>query len=242
MIGRAASTGVPTAVALLAILTPALAQPPDRPGDTVLAAQRLRRPVAEARLLLMPPSVKLYEVSATGAQARADWTATATGHIDEALASQLGPRTAGVVRYQAPAEAERQREQTQVLKLHALVMRAILTHGLNPRFQLPNKGGRFDWTLGEHARGLGGETAADYALFTEFVDGYSSAGRVALNVTAAILGGVIQHGRQAILASLVDLATGEVVWVNVHTDASGDLRTADSAAKAVRKLLRDLPR
>jgi hypothetical protein len=236
---RSRSASLVAAVAALVIgsVAPAGAQQ----GDRVYTAPRLPRPLGEARVVLIPAAVHLYELTATGAEPKADWTATAKTHIDAALAAHLGTKVASVTPYALPTR-EHQAEHIQVLKLHGLVVRAIFAHYLNPHRQLPNKAGAFDWSLGETARVLPGEPEADYALFTQFADAYSSGGRVAMNVVAAVFGGVIQTGRQVILGTLVDLATGDIVWLNYHTDASSDLRTPDSAAKAVSKLLRDLPR
>jgi len=49
-------------------------------------------------------------------------------------------------------------------------------------------------------------------------------------------------GQQWGAASLVDLRTGNLVWVNQLASPVGDLRTAESARKAVRSLLGSLPR
>ena len=42
-------------------------------------------------------------------------------------------------------------------------------------------------------------------------------------------------------ASLVDLRTGEIVWFNIVTAGSGELRDKDGAAKAVANLFKDIP-
>lgn len=236
MSSRSASVVAVVAALVIGGAAPALAQ-----GDRVYTAARLPRPLGDARVVLMPAAVRLYELTASGLEPRVGWTATAKPLIDAALAAELGGKVASVTLY-APPTDQRQAQHVQVLKLHGLVVRAVFAHYLNPQRQLPNKAGVFDWSLGETARVLQGERDADYALFTEFGDSYSSGGRVALNVAAAVFGGVIRHGRQALLGSLVDLATGDIVWFDFHTDASSDLRTADSATKAVQKLLRDLPR
>ena len=124
--------------------------------------------------------------------------------------------------------------------MHALVAQAIIRHRYNERLMLPSKGGRFDWTLGPEAASLAGESGASHALLTEFVDAHATGGRVALNVAATLFGGTITHGRQVAVASLVELATGNIVWFNLAVDATGDLRGADSARQAVRRLLSDL--
>src|SRR5262249_26023431 len=91
---------------------------------------------------------------------------------------------------------------------------------------------------------LGQAQAAEYALFVVLRDSYASAGRHAASVAVAVLSlgqASLPLGRQVGAASLVDLRTGDLVWINQLVDQAGDLRTAESARKAVRSLLSNLP-
>jgi hypothetical protein len=110
---------------------------------------------------------------------------------------------------------------------------------------LPTKKNRLGWSLGEDVRFLRDEYHADYALFVLLRDSYASEGRVATGVGVAILTlGMVAMpmGQQWGAASLVDLRTGEMVWFNQLFSSVGDLRTADSAGKAVSALLGSLPK
>jgi len=209
---------------------------------TVQKAQSGARVPPGARVLLLPPHVVLSELTAGGVlEPRADWTASAERLVVVALTDHLRGKNLELVPYRESGAADDLRQQ-QLRKVHGLVGRAILTHVYNPQLRLPSKQGRFDWTLGEEARSLtDGHGDTQYALFTEFADAYASAGRIALNVAAAIIGGPIRHGRQECLASLVDLRTGEIVWFNYFIDPSGDLRTAEPVQRAVQRLLAELP-
>jgi hypothetical protein len=132
----------------------------------------------------------------------------------------------------------------QIIKVHTLVAQTIQRYRLTPGQELPSKRGRFDWGLGDAVGPLRGEPdAAEYALFVEFIEGHSSGGRAALNVVGAVLGGRIIYGRQTGVASLVNLATGDVVWFSRRVvDGSGDLRTVEGARAAVKELLEALIR
>lgn len=199
---------------------------------------------APARVMLMPPDVILSELTAGGlTEPRADWTEAARGHVSHALALALAERDAAVVPYEAPpAAAEALRHaHDQLFKLHATVGQSILIHQYGQGAQLPTKADGFEWTLGPGARGLAAPEPADYALFVFLRDSYATAGRVALIITAALLGVGLQGGVQVGFASLVDLNSGDIVWFSRLISGSGDLRTAEPAAHAVAQLLRGFP-
>jgi hypothetical protein len=196
-----------------------------------------------ARVLVVPPDVELHELTAGGLMApRAEWTAAARTHVAAAVAAEVRGRGAAVVDYVAPVEPARGRRHAQVLALHDVVVGAVLTYQYDRAFRLPSKQGRFDWSIGPAARALG-EDAGDphYALFVVFRDSHASPGRQAAMVGLALLGVGVSGGRQAGVASLVDLATGDLLWCNRLVDPVGDLRTGAPARKAVASLLSGMP-
>ena len=88
---------------------------------------------------------------------------------------------------------------------------------------------------------IGEEHDADYAMFVYYRDRQASGGRVAFAILAAAAGVASDTGSEGGFASLVDLRTGEIVWFNVVTAGSGELREKDGAAAAVAKLFKDIP-
>ncbi|TDI64474.1 MAG: hypothetical protein E2O90_09770 [Alphaproteobacteria bacterium] len=110
-----------------------------------------------------------------------------------------------------------------------------------PRFRLPTKKDKFAWTMGPGTAYLKQKYGADYALFVFVRDSYSSSGRVAAIIFAALLGVQIQGGVQLGFSSLVDLNTGEVVWFNRLFRGTGDLRTPAGANETVGVLLSNFP-
>jgi hypothetical protein len=48
-------------------------------------------------------------------------------------------------------------------------------------------------------------------------------------------------GSESGFAALVDLNTGDIVWFNVVSAGSGELRDSDGAHAVVRQLFKDLP-
>lgn len=195
------------------------------------------------RIVIMPIDVELSELTAAGlAIPKADWTDTAHGHISRALASAMAERSATVVN---DASGERTAAldpaQLQLIKLHGAVGRSILLHQFETPAKLPTKKDGFDWSLGPDARRLKDAYGADYALFVFMRDSYSSSGRVAVVIFAALMGVSVPGGQQLGFASLVDLNTGQIVWFNRLARAEGDLRAAEPAAASIDFLLKDFP-
>ena len=133
-------------------------------------------------------------------------------------------------------------EQLQLVKLHGAVGNSILIHQYLPNAKLPTKKEGFDWTLGPDARVLKEAYNADFALFIFMRDSYSSSGRVAVIILAALFGVGIPGGQQIGFASLVDLNSGQIVWFNRLARAEGDLRTAQPATASIDLLLKDFPK
>jgi hypothetical protein len=84
-------------------------------------------------------------------------------------------------------------------------------------------------------------TGADYALFAFVRDSYASSERVAMMVVGALLGFGLSGGMQVGYASLVDLASGRVLWFNTLLRQSGDLRELEKARESCDALLDKFP-
>lgn len=193
-----------------------------------------------ARVLVMPVDVELFSLSAGGVpEPKADWTATAHGHMRDALAQRL--KALGVdVQQGDEALADEFAEQ---VGLHAAVARSIdLHHGVGGIWALPTKGGVLDWSFADSMQGLAQKTGARYGMFVWVRDSYASAERKAAIVAMALLGVGLTGGIQVGYASLVDLQTGRVLWFNRLARGSGDLREAEPAAESMDALLADFPK
>ena len=205
----------------------------------------LERPEARApRVLLMPLDVELSELSAGGLpEPKAEWTAAANRHMDTALKAINAELDLHLLDYdEDKLSADKRDEIIQLLKLHGIVGNSILLHQYVQPYALPTKAGKFDWSLGSSVRHLREETGADYALFLWVRDSYSSGGRVAVIMLAAVMGVGVQGGVQIGFASLVDLQTGNIVWFNRLARPTGDLRNEAAARETTLVLLKDLPK
>jgi len=217
----------------LAFAVPVLAQSKNlAPGFTTLPK--------DARVVLMPTDIELFSMSAGGVlEPKADWTEAASRYFKSALIEKekkLGLSTIELSAQQAD-------QADEVNALHGAVARAIALHHFGP-MPLPTKEGKLDWSMGEPVRLIKQMTGADYALFSWVRDSYASDERKAAMVAIAVLSlgrAVATGGVQTGYASLVDLNTGQVMWFNRLSRASGDLREAEKAAETIDSLLDTFP-
>jgi hypothetical protein len=126
--------------------------------------------------------------------------------------------------------------------LFRAVADTVLQHRLFKGDRLPTKKTGFEYGLGAGVAEIAGGTNADYALFVVTNDAYGSTGRKLLQFAAAAVVGVgVTSGQHQGYAGLVDLRTGDLIWMNADGQMGGDVREADGAAKRVAQLLEDFP-
>ena len=203
-------------------------------------------PQSGKTILVLRPSVRVAEQSTGGLpEPRAEWTDRARVHIDAALVElqrQLGNRVIA-----APeAYGEDARRVAEHLALFGAVSDAVIQYQFFVGNRLPtkkrdNKAGQFDWSLGPDVAKLPGADQADYALFLYTNDQYGSTGRKMLQIVGLVAGVGVTSGVHAGYAGLVDLKTGDLLWLNADGQMGGDVREPDGAMKRVRQLLEDFP-
>jgi outer membrane biogenesis lipoprotein LolB len=204
-----------------------------------VASAGLQRPAAGARVLVLQPEVQLAVLTAGGVnEARADWSQAGQENLAREIEAQLKSRSHGFT--MLDPEAAMSGRTGQLMRLNAAVGQSILLHNYMG-LALPTKP-TFDWTLGDGASRLADEQGADYALFVNARGNYASGGRVATAIGMAMLGVSVPMGQQQVMASLVDLRTGKVVWFNVATAGpNADMREAAGAARLTTSLLKEIP-
>jgi hypothetical protein len=196
-----------------------------------------------ARIVLMRPSIRVGAQSTGGMfEPNADWTDQARQNITQALADtqdNLGNR---VVDYVEPVGADA-RTVAEYRELFTSVAQSVITYQFFPGNRLPSKKrkGSFVWNVGPEVAKLPGLRGADYVLFVTTEDHYGSTGRKVLQVAAAMGGVSVISGVHKGFAGLVDLRTGDLVWLNADMQMGGDVRTPDGAQKRVHQLLQGFP-
>jgi hypothetical protein len=184
----------------------------------------------QVRVVLFRPDVTVGEQSTGGLdQPNAGWTEQAR----DALTAALGK-----------AQAERNIElklMPDYRKLFKTVADSVIKHRLFDLDPLPTKTERFDWTLGQGAERLGAMSGADYGIFFYTLDSYESGSRRMARLLASTMGAEQPSEVNMGYAGLVDLKTGDLVWINVDVKMAGDVRTADGAALRISELFDGFP-
>jgi hypothetical protein len=207
----------------------------------VAGQESLTTPAAASKGLLMQPDIQLAVLTASDLEEpRADWSRDAQRHLGAALRDDLAGR--GHPFEVLDPQQSMDGRAGQLLRLHEAVGSSIQSFEYGA-MRLPTKPkGQFDWTLGEGALVIREQHGADYALFVTGRGTYSSAGRKALWLGAAMLGVSVPLGVQQVYASLVDLRTGRVIWYNVAVvGPQSDIRTEEGARALVVDLMKKAP-
>ena len=192
----------------------------------------------DPRIVLMPPDIRYYLLTASGIpEPNAEWTEAAKTNFSKALLDYADSIGADVKTISADNMSP---DEIQYETLFSAVGLTLLTHHFG-YVKLPSKAGNFDWSLGPGVSAIADNHEADYALFVYYRDYQASGGRVAFAILAAAAGVGVNTGSEHGFASLVDLKTGDIVWFNVVTAGKGELRDADSAAKTVDALFKNIP-
>lgn len=190
--------------------------------------------------LLVRPDVELKILKAAGfTETRADWSKSGEANLARALKAQLEGRSGQVVPMDLNAALSPQ--QVQIIKLNDAVTSMALVYDYGAQ-NLPTNKDKFNRTLGPGASVLSSGQAADFALMVKARGSYSSGGKIAMNVAVIALGGTPQMGGQQLIATLVDLKSGDIVWTNLASAALGaDMRDVEGAERLVESLLKDFP-
>lgn len=195
------------------------------------------------RIVLMRPVIDVG-AQATGGmfEPNADWTTQAREYLTAALGDAQSKLGNAIVDYSDQSTGDGP-TITQYSHLFNAVADSVIRYQFFPGNRLPTKkhGKAFEWGMGNGLAHLASLDGADYALFITTHDEYGSAGRKMLQIVG-MLGGVgVTSGVHQGYAGLVDLKTGELVWLNADQRMGGDVRTADGAQKRVAQLLEGFP-
>jgi hypothetical protein len=196
-----------------------------------------------AKILLIRPTIKVGAQSTGGMfEPNADWTAQAKENLGAALAVAQGKLGNEVIAAEEPIGAAAEK-MADYRALFSVLADSVIRYQFFPGNRLPTKKrkGVFEWTMGPGVADIAKGTGADYALFIFDEDQYGSTGRKVLQIFAAMGGVSVKSGEHAGYAGLVDLRTGDLVWLNADQAMGGDVRTPEGAQKRIGQLLEDFP-
>lgn len=195
------------------------------------------------RIALLEPRIMVGEQSTGGLfEPNADWTQQARENLERELAKALGGVGNEVVKLDLATvpDGESVRRYNY---LFGAVADSVMEYQFFPGNRLPTKkkDKSFEWTVGP---GLVDEAALkgfDYVLMIRTKDAYGSTGRKALQIVGLLAGVGVTSGEHLGMAGLVDVKTGDLVWLNADLQMGGDPRTPEGAAKRVSQLLEGFP-
>jgi len=195
------------------------------------------------RIVLMRPTIKVGAQSTGGMfEPNADWTTQARENIGRALSNAQGSMGNQVVAYD-----EGETGEGPAIAGYAHLFNALADSVIEYQFfrgnRLPTKvrKGEFNWDIGPGLANLKSLSGADYGLFINTLDEYGSTGRKVLQIFAAMGGVAVTSGVHVGYSGLIDLKSGELVWLNADRQMGGDVRTPEGAEKRVRQLLEGFP-
>ena len=194
----------------------------------------------DSKGLLIQPDVQLAVLTAAGLhEPRADWSRAAQANLTAAITADLKGRSHPFETLDPAASMEGR--AGQLLRLHEAVGQSVAVFEYG-KPKLPTKKKVFDWTLGDGAQVLRDATGADYALFVTCRGTYASTQRKLVSIGAMFLLMDVPLGKQQVMASLVDLRSGRLVWFNLTTAGPAtDIRDPDGARNLTHSLLKDIP-
>lgn len=196
-----------------------------------------------AKILLIRPTIKVGAQSTGGMfEPNADWTAQARDNLTTALSAVQAKLGNEVIVAEEPVGAAAE-TMADYRALFSVLADSVRTYQFFAGNRLPTKKrkGAFEWTMGPGVADIAKGTGADYALFLYNEDQYGSTGRKILQVFAAMAYVTVKSGEHIGYAGLVDLHTGDLVWLNADQAMGGDVRTPEGARKRVSQLLKNFP-
>lgn len=204
-------------------------------------------------VVVIGPDVSLYARTVTGLELHADWSEAAHDNLRASLQRRFVAATR-LYEFAEPASLMDGRTG-QVLRLHARVSDAALFAQARRR-----GGGHRLWSVGPGAQTIADACHADLALLIEGDGAYASGARNAVStamdlqtMAAAASGNVLAAARLGVRAlrgggaglrlraSLVDLRSGDIIWIKEIEAGDDDPRTAEGAANLVQALLEYAP-
>ena len=211
-------------------------------------------------IAIMPPSVKVYQLSAGGVKELMDeWTATAKQNVGKAVEAELSrssgiafkpfPNRSAILEANPELKAEdlgAELEDNQAL--FDAVSASVILHTYIPEHTFPEKLKGFDYSLGPEVATLAKMARADALLFVSGFDHISTGGRKTLMFLGFLVGAATGiyagpgGGPAALSAAFVEQTTGAILWYNLpHPSAGYDLRNPESTAELVEQMFEGFP-
>jgi hypothetical protein len=216
------------------IAVPLAAQAADTP-HWVHYKWMARNPALPKKVMVLPVNIEVVEVTAGGVEEKVpDWSKEASRSVFKALSAainkQKGMKEVVAPQFSGAATAN----VDEHLALYKLVVNTA------SQTDWKHKVRRFDFAIGPGLKEVANQTGADAAIMVYGRDHVSTAGRKARAVVGHIpiinifTGPAPQLGHSYLHVGVVDLRTGDLLWMNSnYREGSTNLRDPDDAAKMI---------
>lgn len=194
------------------------------------------------KVVVLPADVLVRELSAGGVLEKVpEWGKRSSENLTKAL-SEIGQANEQFTVVDMPALSDEEQE-TLDQSIATFMTVGVTAHNmlLLGGSAWEHKRKEFDYTLGPGLAFLKEKTGADAALLVAGDDIVSSSGRKAAVVFAALVGAQLATGRSVAVTSMVDLATGNLLWMHYDQSGTKDLKDYESAKEMVAGIIGKYP-
>ena len=199
-------------------------------------------PTLPRKVVVLPVNIEVVEVSAGGVEEKVpDWSKEASQSVFKALSAAINKQS--LKELAAPQfSGDSAANVDEHLALYKLVVNTATSTGWRHKIK------HFDYSIGPGLRRVADNTGVDVAIMVYGRDYVSTAGRMARAVAGNIpivnifTGPAPELGHSFIHVGVVDLRTGDLLWMNSNVrKGSTNLRDPDDAAKMVNEIFKWYP-
>lgn len=181
------------------------------------------------KVLLIPASVRMYEVTAGGVKEEVpDWSAQASKNALKAIGAAFAKKGGVQEVAMPPLTAAEKAAVDEYVALYKLVSNSM------PSRLMMHKIRRFDYSIGPGLGAILARTGADAVVMVYGQDYVSTAGRKTKAVLGKIpivnifTGGDVALGHSFMHIGVIELRTGDLLWINSEfRQGSSDMREYD---------------
>ena len=195
------------------------------------------------KLVLLPLDVSVSQVTASGnVDEDPVWCEQARKSLSQAVQRELAARPSFVINPLPKLNETEQARLDEHLALFDLVAGNAITAVNNQSPAWNYKRQKFDYSIGPGLADFREKAGADVALIIIANDFISTGGRKAMSVAATMLGVAPAMGYAGIYAGIVDLQTGDILWLDYFVSyAEKSLLKEADVDEMVKALFQDLP-